>query len=155
MNTKTIPHPIPLRPGEAEALRLWVVLARAHAAIATRVAEDVARHGLTPGEFGVLDALYHKGPLLLGDLQRKILVSSGGVTYLVDRLAEKGLVERLACPTDRRSRYAGLTQAGRALLEEIFPRHAAAVGAALGGLSTEDQVTAATLLRRLGTAAEG
>jgi MarR family 2-MHQ and catechol resistance regulon transcriptional repressor len=155
MKTTSLPHTIPLRPGEAEALRLWVVLSRAHAAIAARVAEDVEQSGLTPGEFGVLEALYHKGPLLLGELQRKILVSSGGVTYLVDRLAEKGLVERLACPTDRRARYAGLTAAGRTLMERIFPPHAAAVREALGGLSTEEQVEVTALLRRLGMAAAG
>ncbi len=135
------------------ALRLWTVLARAHAAVAARVEADIARHDLTPAEFGVLEALFHKGPLLLGDLQRKVLVSSGGTTYLVDRLEEKGLVERLACPTDRRARYAGLTAAGRELIAEIFPAHRQAIEVAVSGLSPEEQATAASLLRQLGLAA--
>src|SRR6185503_13192975 len=91
------------------ALKLWVVLARAYASVAQRASEDVARHGLTLAEFAVLEALYHKGPLLLGEVQKKILVSSGGVTYLVDRLEERGLVRRKLCPEDRRARYAELT----------------------------------------------
>ena len=53
--------------------------------------------GLTVTEFAILEALYHKGPLLLGDVQKKILLSSGGVTYTVDRIAEKGFVERREC----------------------------------------------------------
>src|SRR4051794_31619504 len=107
------------------ALKLWVVLARAHTAIYSHVQEDVARHGLTVAEFGVLEALFHKGPMLLGEVQRRILVSSGGITYLVDRLAQKGLVERRECSEDRRARYAALTAAGEALIRQIFPGHAA------------------------------
>ena len=92
------------------SLKLWVVLSRAFDAVQTRAAADAARHGLTLTEFGVMEALYHKGPLLLGEVQRKILVTSGGVTYLVDRLVAKGLVERRRCEKDRRAWYAALTE---------------------------------------------
>ena len=101
------------------ALKLWVVLARAHAAIEEHARAHAATHGLTLPEFGILEALYHKGQMLLGELQRKILVSSGGITYLVDRLEEKGLVERLECPDDRRARYAALTRQGDKLMQHI------------------------------------
>src|SRR3712207_3630263 len=89
--------------GQTLALRLWIALARAHNAVQAHAAADVARHGLTISEFAVLEVLYHKGPLLLGEVQRRILVSSGGITYLVDRLEKRGLVERRDCPGDRRA----------------------------------------------------
>jgi MarR family transcriptional regulator, 2-MHQ and catechol-resistance regulon repressor len=144
------------RPPRAEegALKLWVVLSRAQAAIARHTEADVARSGLTLGEFAVLEALYHKGPLLLGEIQRKVLVSSGGVTYLVDRLEDKGLVERQDCPEDRRARYAALTPAGEVLLRRIFPLHARSIARAVSGLTRAEQAQATALLRRLGTAAE-
>lgn len=138
---------------QARALKLWVVLARAHAAVVAHVEAHVARHGLTVAEFGVLEALYHKGPLLLGDVQRKILVSSGGVTFLVDRLAAKGLVERQVCEEDRRARYAALTKDGEKLMRRIFPEHAAMLERALGALHEDEQQEATALLRRLGLAA--
>ena len=141
---------------EAEriALKLWIVLSRAQSAVARHTEADVARHGLTIAEFGILEALYHRGPLLLGDLQRKILVSSGGVTYLVDRLEGKGLVERQDCPTDRRARYAALTSAGETLVARIFPEHARTIAAALSGLTKAEQAEATALLRTLGQAAD-
>ncbi len=74
-----------------QALKLFVVLSRAHNAVAAHAQADIARHGLTLMEFGIMEALHHRGPLLLGELQKKILVTSGGVTYLLDRLAAKGL----------------------------------------------------------------
>jgi MarR family 2-MHQ and catechol resistance regulon transcriptional repressor len=136
-------------------LKLNVVLARAAAAVARHAEADIARHGLSTAEFGILEALYHKGPLLLGELQRKILVSSGGVTYLVDRLVSRGLVERRACAEDRRARYAALTPDGEAFIERTFPEHARAIEQALAGLTPEEQRAATELLRKLGLAAAG
>jgi MarR family transcriptional regulator, 2-MHQ and catechol-resistance regulon repressor len=131
-------------------LKLWVVLSRAYQAVARRTEGDIARHGLSPGEFAILEVLYHKGPLLLGEVQRKILVSSGGVTYLVDRLEKNGLVERQDCTTDRRARYAALTARGEELMRGIFPSHAEAVSKAVAGLTEEERAQATMLLRKLG-----
>ncbi len=136
---------------QGTALKLWIVLARAHAAVAEHARAHAATHGLTLQEFGIMEALHHKGDLLLGELQDKILVTSGGVTYLVDRLVEKGMVERRECTEDRRARYASLTGRGRALMERIFPEHAEWLSTALGGLSVTDQKEAARLLKALGT----
>lgn len=138
---------------QERALKLWVVLSRAYDSIVTHLHADVARHDLTLMEFGILEVLFHKGPLFLGEVQRRILVSSGGITYLVDRLEAKGLVTRLACPEDRRARYAALTEAGEELIREIFPEHAERIELLVSELTPAEQVTAHRLLRRLGLAA--
>lgn len=135
------------------ALKLYVVLSRAYLAVERHSQADIARHELSQGEFAILEVLYHRGPLLLGEVQRKILVSSGGVTYLVDRLEADGLVERRECPTDRRARYAALTPKGRQLMKRIFPEHAAALERAVAGLSGTEKKQAIDLLRKLGRAA--
>lgn len=134
----------------ATALRLWIVLARANAAIEAHVRADIDRHGLTPAEFGVMEALHHKGPLLLGDVQRRTLISSGGTTFLIDRLEKKGLVERRLCNSDRRARYAALTVQGRELIAKIFPAHAEVIRRALAGIGMADQRVMTDLLRTLG-----
>ena len=144
------PPPGSVDPELEEVLKLFTVLSRAHSALHEHARRDVARHGLTLTEFAVLEALYHKGPLLLGDIRRKILASSGGITYLVDRMVERGLVERRACPDDRRARYAALTPDGVAFMDRIFPEHAGRIAKALDGLSSSDRRTAIDLLKRLG-----
>jgi len=151
--TRPTAPPAPVDPRHADDLKLWVVLSRAHAAIEKHVQRDIAAHDLSIAEFGILELLYHKGPQLLGDIQRRILVSSGGITFLVDRLEGKGLVAREACPSDRRARYAVLTAAGRQLMKRIFPRHAAAVSRALSGLTRDERHTATKLLKALGLSA--
>jgi MarR family 2-MHQ and catechol resistance regulon transcriptional repressor len=138
----------------AQALRLWIALARAHNAVAVKASADVARHGLTVAEFGVLEALHHKGPMLLNEVQRRILVSSGGITYLVDRLEKRGLAERRDCPGDRRARLVALTPEGDALVASIFPQHAAVIRDAVRGLDADQKRAATDLLRALLRGAE-
>ncbi len=147
------PPPGQVDPSFARPLKLFTVLSRAHAALHDRSREDIARHGLTPTEFAVLEALYHKGPLLHGEIRAKILVSSGGITYLVDRLTARGLVERRECAEDRRARYAALTPEGIDFMSRIFPDHARALEAATRSLSAEEQEVLTALLRRLGRGA--
>lgn len=136
------------------SLKLWVVLSRSFHAIARIDRQSAATHGLTQGEFAVLEALYHKGPLLLGEVRRKILVSSGGITYLVDKLEAKGLVERRACPGDRRAAYAALTPEGEERIEDIFPAHAERLARGLSGLEEDEKRIAIGLLKKLGLAAD-
>lgn len=146
-------HPLRLDEESTAALRLWVIMSRAHSAIEAHAAADVARHGLTLAEFAIIEALYHRGPMLLGEVQRRILVSSGGITFLVDRLTGKGFVERRTCEADRRARYAALTARGEALVAEIFPEHAAAVTRAMETLPPETKHEIADALRELGRTA--
>ncbi|MDX1675683.1 MAG: MarR family transcriptional regulator [Longimicrobiales bacterium] len=136
------------------ALKLWVVLNRAHSAVEAHAEADVARHGLSLAEFGALEALYTKGPLLVGELQRKVLKSSGGMTYVLDRLQDKGYVQRRPCETDRRAIYAELTEEGEALLDRIFPLHARTLETAQSTLTPAEQREATELLKRLGRGAE-
>jgi MarR family transcriptional regulator, 2-MHQ and catechol-resistance regulon repressor len=134
----------------ATALKLWIVLARSHESIVHVLKADIERHDLTLAEFAVLEALYHKGPQLLGEIQKRVLVSSGGMTFLVDRLAKRRLAERRDCSSDRRARYAALTAKGERLMRSIFPEHAAAIHGAMKGLKQSEQRALTALLRTLG-----
>ena len=140
---------------QERALKLFVVLQRCASAVMGNFHKHADLYDLTLTEFEILEALYHKGPLLLGDVQRKILLSSGGVTYAIDRLADKGLVERRECATDRRARYAALTGKGEALVGQIFPAIAAHIEQTMSALNGREQDDAIELLRKLGHRAAG
>jgi MarR family 2-MHQ and catechol resistance regulon transcriptional repressor len=135
---------------DSDALRLYVVLSRASEALHAHTKADIESHGLTQTEFAILEALYHKGPMLLGEVQKKILVSSGGITFLIDKLVARGLVQRRLCESDRRARYAALTPEGEALIASIFPGHAEVIRRACAGLTDAEQRTLIDLLKKLG-----
>jgi MarR family 2-MHQ and catechol resistance regulon transcriptional repressor len=135
---------------EERALRLWIALARCYATFARAVAVRVAEYGLTTPQFGVLEALHHLGPLPLGELADKLLVTGGNVTYVMDRLEEQGLVTRERSSADRRVVRAHLTEAGASLVAEVFPSHAAAVAELASDLDPAEQDLLRALLKRLG-----
>jgi MarR family 2-MHQ and catechol resistance regulon transcriptional repressor len=135
---------------EERALRLWIALARAYSTFSREVATRVAEYGLTTPQFGVLEALHHVGPLSLGELADKLLVTGGNVTYVMDRLEDQGLVFRERSDDDRRIVRAQLTEKGRDLVREVFPGHATFISEVVGHLTPEEQQELRRLLKKLG-----
>lgn len=135
---------------QGTALKLWIALARCYATYSKALASKVQNYGLTMPQFGTLEALYHLGPLSLGELAEKLLVTGGNVTYVMDRLEDQGLVYRYRCPDDRRVIQAKLTEEGRALVVDVFPGHVDFVEHLSRHLTAEEQETAQGLLKRLG-----
>jgi MarR family 2-MHQ and catechol resistance regulon transcriptional repressor len=139
-----------LAPRDDSALRLWISLARSYQTFTRVVSARVLEYGLTIPQFGILEALYHVGPLSLGDLADKLLVTGGNVTYVMDRLEDQGLVYRQRSDLDRRVVEARLTDEGKALIERIFPDHARFIGQVVDHLEPEEQRDLRELLKRLG-----
>lgn len=141
-------------PQRDPALELFLVLSRASTWVNAHAVRDIRCYGLNPTEFGILEVLYHKGPLPLQQLGEKILISSGNITYAVDKLAQKQWLVRRPSPHDRRVIFAELTPQGRDLMAGLFPTHAEAIRQAVSGLSPEEQAQARHLLKKLGLAAQ-
>ena len=142
-------------PETGPALRAYVKLVRAVRAIDAQVEPGLAAAGLTPTQLGVLEALLHKGPLSQAALGRKLLTSPGNMTDVIGKLERRGLVRRGRKPGDRRAVRVDLTEAGRARIIGLFPRHAAAIAAAMSGLTSAELETLGGLLRTLGRTAAG
>jgi MarR family 2-MHQ and catechol resistance regulon transcriptional repressor len=140
-------------PAVEEAVRAYVKLMRASRSVLARVEPALAKRGLTPTQLGVLEALLHKGAMTHRELGRKVLTSAGNMTDLVDKLERRDLVRRVRDPADRRAVRVELTGPGRAMIEEVFPRHAADIAHAMSGLSGEQLRGLGELLRALGMAA--
>jgi MarR family 2-MHQ and catechol resistance regulon transcriptional repressor len=134
----------------AKSLKLFIVLSRAYKAINEHVNKVIQSNGLNPTEFAVLELLYHKGDQPLQQIGGKILLASGSITYVVDKLEQKGLLKRIACPKDRRVTYAQITDKGKQLIQEIFPEHAKQIDSLMSSLNDSEKVEAINLLKKLG-----
>jgi MarR family 2-MHQ and catechol resistance regulon transcriptional repressor len=133
-----------------EAPRLWIVLSRCYHAVSQIAEHSVAEAGLGLSDFAALEALLHKGPLTITEIQAKVLLASGSMTAAVDRLESKGLVIRKATPADRRAKVLELTPQGRRVVEAAFRRHAAELEAATAILSGPEKRRLYALLKKLG-----
>jgi MarR family transcriptional regulator, 2-MHQ and catechol-resistance regulon repressor len=132
------------------AAQLWIVLARCHRAVSTLVERSVSDLGLCLSDFMVLEALLHKGPLTISDIQAKVLLASGSMTAAVDRLEKRGLVIRKTSAADRRARLLELTAEGRQLIDRAFQEHSADLERVMSVLDTAEKDELYVGLRKLG-----
>jgi MarR family transcriptional regulator, 2-MHQ and catechol-resistance regulon repressor len=139
---------------QAAALKLWVVLSRAHETIAELAKRDVERGELSLTEFAVMEALLHKGDLTAGEVSRRVLLRSGSLTYVIDKLVQRDLIRRKVCDQDKRRTYLHLTTAGNALMRRIWPGHVAAIELATSGLTLTEKRAVTRLLKKMGLHAE-
>jgi len=135
---------------EIRALDCYIKLSRAAESVTQRINSHLREYDLTISQFGALEALFHLGPMQLGELGEKILKSSGNMTLVVDNLANRGLVFRKRREDDRRCIDIHLTKVGKELLKSILPNHVARVLNSFQILSPGEQEQLAALSRKLG-----
>ena len=133
------------------ALSMWVKLARAHATFSRLTYENIRSFGLTTPQFAALECLGHLGPMMIGELCRKMLVSGGNMTVVIDNLEKEGLVERVPSKDDRRAILVRLTAKGSKLFDDIFTKHAQYVASIASVMTEKEQETLSGLLKKLGT----
>ncbi len=133
------------------ALSMWVKLTRAFSVFSKAADSDIGSHGLTQPQFGALECLGHLGPMTIGQLCRKNLVSGGNMTVVVDNLAKLALVERVPSKEDRRAIVVQLTPQGQKIFKDIFPKHAKHIANLASVLSESEQEELGRLLKKLGT----
>lgn len=137
---------------ETEALNAYVKLLRAAETLTVASQREFAKEKLTISQFGVLEALYHLGPMCQRDAAKKILKSTANITTVVDNLEKRALVERQRSSEDRRYIALHLTDEGRNLIGRIFPTHLQGIVNNLSALTIEEQQQLAHLCKKLGMA---
>jgi MarR family transcriptional regulator, 2-MHQ and catechol-resistance regulon repressor len=139
-------------PGEVLALDLFIKLSRATDSLSSRLHQGLAPSGLTPGQFGVLETLFHVGPMNQTEIGRKLLRSSPNITTVIDNLEKQALVRRERQSDDRRVIEVSLTPKGRATIRKLFPAHARRITELLSVLTAQEQEEMSRLARKLGLA---
>lgn len=137
-------------PEQELALNTFIKLTRATESLMTRLGHCGSLHGLTISQFGVLETLYHLGPMNQSELGSKLLRSGGNITLVIDNLEKQGLVQRERDQQDRRVVNVTLTPAGEAMISQVFPLHLDAIVAEMSVLTPQEQESLGKLCRKLG-----
>jgi MarR family transcriptional regulator, 2-MHQ and catechol-resistance regulon repressor len=140
--------------GDSSGVRVWLVLMKAHRSLVRHAAQSIVSLDMCFSDFAVLEVLLHKGPQSVGEIGRRVDLTSGSITTAIDRLEKRGFVARAAHARDRRARVVDLTPDGKARITHVFATHKAAMDRAAHGLSKVERGTLITLLKKLGTTAE-
>ena len=135
---------------EVVALGTFVKLIRAAESVSADVHKEIGEAGLSISQFGILEALYHVGPMSQKDIGRKILKSAGNITMVIDNLEKQKLVVRTQSTEDRRFYQVSLTTKGEKLIAAIFPPHSRRIKNRMSVLTVDEQKMLGGLLKKLG-----
>ena len=140
--------------GTVRALNAYINLVRASDSVISKLAVHLESTGVTAGQFAVLEALFHLGPMCQHALAEKLLRSGGNMTLVVDNLQKQGWVKRVRQEKDRRMVQIHLTPKGRRLITRIFPEHAKMIAQVMSELTPAEQEELRRIARKLGRGAE-
>ncbi|GIO27295.1 MarR family winged helix-turn-helix transcriptional regulator [Ornithinibacillus bavariensis] len=132
------------------SLKAFIVLMKASKSVQELIKKDISNYGMRTSDFEILEVLYHKGKLTVREVSEAVLINTGSITYVIDKLEKKGLIERNNCKDDRRVVYIQITAEGRKLMDNIFPQHQKVIEALFDGITEEDKKTMIEVLKTVG-----
>lgn len=118
-------------------------------ALQEKIRDDMMKNNLSITEFSVLEVLFHKGIQTIQQIGKSVLMTSGSMTYVIDKLEQKGLLRRSACPDDRRAIHVTLTEAGSEMMHKVMPEHEDFVDSVFDSLNPNEVDTLVDLLKRV------
>lgn len=131
-------------------LRVFIALNRCQQSAMKKSQRTIKRNNLTVSQFAVLEMLYHKGELKIGEITVKSLSTIGNISLVIDNLVKLSLVEKRKCEEDRRITYVDITEKGRELIEKVFPEYLVDLDRIMEPLEEVEKRTLIMLLKKLG-----
>jgi MarR family 2-MHQ and catechol resistance regulon transcriptional repressor len=155
MNIRAVSSLIQIQEVDTQmSLHLIRVFAKSFKSVSEHAITGSKIEGFNPTAFAVMEVLYYKGAQPIQQIGAKLLLQSGNVTYVIDKLEERGFLTRKPCANDRRVIFAELTSEGEELMNDLYPKYAERIHRALSGLNTEEKSQMILLLKKMGLQAE-
>lgn len=127
----------------------FLLLMQTSKSIQDRIRDEMTKNNLSVTEFSVLEVLYYKEKQTIQQIGSRILISSGSMTYVIDKLEKRGLIQRNDCLNDRRVIHVTLTDEGKELMQEIMPKHQQLVDYIFDALNPDETETIIKLLEKV------
>lgn len=135
-------------------VKAFTVLIKSSQSVQKLIKQDFLKKEINLNEYAVLELLYHKGDQAIQSIGKKILMGSGSITYVIDKLEERGFLFRQPCPVDRRKMFACITDEGKAYMRTRVVEQEAVIKKVFEELDDEEIDTAIDLFKRIGIHAE-
>ncbi len=134
------------------SMSTWIQLFRSYNKIRAKESAYIQSFGLTMNQFQVLEVLYHRGDLSVGEITKLTMGTHGNTTVVVKNLKRDGWISSVLHENDKRSSILSITDKGKTIIEDLFPRHAKNFEGYFDVLSDDEVDTLFSLLRKLNKA---
>ncbi|MEW4282975.1 MarR family winged helix-turn-helix transcriptional regulator [Priestia koreensis] len=135
---------------DLKLLRVW---SRASKTVFDNIQKDIQDRGIRFEQFMILELLYNKGSHPIQKISDVFSIPSGSITYVVDKLEKTGYVERQPSPDDRRSSIVVLTEKGKELFDDLFPKHVEYISENFSFATSDEKLQLIEILKKIGIGA--
>lgn len=131
-------------------LKLFIGMHRSINYIDRETSKIHKKYKLTTPQFGVLEALYHKGDLCVGEVQEKILSTSGTIPVIIKNLEKRGYICSKKDPNDKRRVILSITNEGKKLMDIVYPENEEKIMELINLWNEEDQKNLLRIFKEYG-----
>ena len=140
--------------GKDPRIKAFTVFIKSSQSVQKLIKQDFLKKEINLNEYAVMELLYHRGDQLIQSIGRRVLMGGGSITYVIDKLEDKGFLYRKPCPEDRRKMFACITDAGRKYMETRVKEQEALINTIFDEWDDSEVEDAINLLKRIGIHAE-
>ena len=135
-------------------IKAFTVFIKSSQSVQKLIKQDFLKKEINLNEYAVMELLYHKGDQPIQAIGRRILLGSGSITYVIDKLEDKGFLYRRPCPEDRRKMFACITESGKDYMDTRVVEQEGLINSIFDEWNDDEVEDAINLLKRIGTHAE-
>lgn len=135
---------------KSKSLKSFIVLMKASKSVQELITTDITSYNMRTSDFVIMETLYHKGRQTIRQIAEAVLIKTGSITYVIDKLEDKGWLTRSDCKEDRRVVYIELTDEGKRVMDSIFPQHQLVIEDIFSELTEQEHDILIDLLKRVG-----
>lgn len=135
-------------------IKAFTVFIKSSQSVQKLIKQDFLKKDINLNEYAVMELLYHKGDQPIQAIGRRILLGSGSITYVIDKLEDKGFLYRRPCPKDRRKMFACITESGKGYMDTRVVEQEGLINSIFDEWNDDEVEDAINLLKRIDTRAE-
>ncbi|MGM8212203.1 MarR family winged helix-turn-helix transcriptional regulator [Virgibacillus sp. W0430] len=135
-------------------IKAFTVFIKSSQSVKKLIKQDFLKKEINLNEYAVMELLYHRGDQPIQSIGKRVLMGGGSITYVIDKLENKGFLYRKPCKEDRRKMFACITEAGKQYMDTRVEEQEALINTIFAEWDNDEVEEAINLLKRIGIHAE-
>lgn len=135
-------------------IKAFTVFMKSSKSVEKLIKQDFLKKEINLNEYAVMELIYHRGDQPIQSIGKRVLMGGGSITYVIDKLEDKGFLYRRPCEKDRRKMFACITEEGNQYMKKRVKEQESLINTIFGEMNDQEVKEAIELFKRIGVHAE-
>ncbi len=135
-------------------IKAFTVFMKSSKSVEKLIKQDFLKKEINLNEYAVMELIYHRGDQPIQSIGKRVLMGGGSITYVIDKLEDKGFLYRRPCEKDRRKMFACITEEGKQYMKKRVKEQESLINTIFGEMNDKEVKEAIELFKQIGVHAE-